>query len=189
MSRETNLKSMFYTAYDASMIASFLARVATKREQERRAMSEFLGEGTHFQSFQMAATPISLAVNVAKNTFTQKGDAAIGRWKAAIELARSLENAELIPPMAVIFGSGLTAIVMPKGNNLSRAAEKTVPASLHDVAKALGQAGLILDDYPQVRELLGQPFIIDWSDLSFLRDSSAKSESTRSTSSSLLGIN
>lgn len=72
---------------------------------------------------------------------------------------------------------------MPKGNNLSRAAEKTVPASLHEVAKALGQAGLILDDYPQVREVLGMPFIIDWSDLSFLRDSSSISAGMRSTSS------
>ncbi len=183
MSRESNLKTMFYTAFDASLIASFLAKVSTKREPERRTMNEFLGEGTHFQSFQIAATPIPLAVNIAKNAFTQKGEAAIERWKAAIELARSLENADLIPPMSVVFGSGLTAIVMPKGNNLSRAAEKSVPASLQDVSKALGQAGLILDDYPQVREVLGIPFIIDWSDLSFLRDSSGKLAGIHSTTS------
>jgi hypothetical protein len=183
MSRETNLKAIFYTAFDASLIACFLAKVSAKREAERRAMSEFIGEGSHFQSFQIAASPIPLAVNVAKSTFTQKGDAAIGRWKAAVELARSLEHADLIPPMCVVSGSGLTAIVMPKGNNLSRAAEKSVPASLNDVSKALGQAGLILDDYPQVREVLGVPFIIDWSDLSFLRDSYGKSAGLRSTTS------
>jgi hypothetical protein len=170
MTRETSLKMMFYSAYDASLIAAFITKLAAMKEPQRRSLNEFLGEGTHFQSFEINTTPIPLALNIAKHSFTQRGEAAVSRWRAAVELARSLEDAELIPPMDVVHVSGLTAIVLPKGHSISRCNAKTVDASLLEASKALGQAGLVLDDYPQVREAQGVPFIIDWSDLTFLRD-------------------
>jgi hypothetical protein len=161
----TQLKEMFYRAYDASRITSFMGRLAAMSEGERRSVQGFLGEGIHFQSFEVAADPLPLAVNIAKVSFSRRGEAALARWEDAIKRARSLEGNSLIPPMDVINSAGLTAIVMPKGKQVSHAGGRVVDSMLLETSRALGQAGLVLDDYPQVREALGVPFIVDWSDL------------------------
>jgi hypothetical protein len=166
---ESELKSLFYQAYDNARISGFLARVAALSETERRNLPGFLGEGSHFQSFEVAATPIHLAVSIAKGSFHKLGDAALRRWSEAMTLAKSLEQAVLVPPMDILQQHGLMAIVMPKGQVVSRQGAKAVNTLLHETAKALGQAGLVLDDYPQIREAEGVPFIVDWSDLTFVR--------------------
>ncbi|MEI6397556.1 MAG: hypothetical protein WCO71_02185 [Pseudomonadota bacterium] len=159
------LREMFYRAYDASLITSFLGRLVAISQNERRSVSGFLGEGIHFQSFEVECYPMPLAVNVAKASFSQRGEAAMARWEDAIRRARSLEGDSLIPPMDVVKASGLTAIVMPKGNLVSQGGDRVIGSMLLETSRALGQAGLVLDDYPQVREALGVPFIVDWSDL------------------------
>ena len=171
MSADMDLKSSFYQAYDIAKIINFLGRIAAMSEAERRSLPGFLGEGSHFQSFEVNARPIHLAVSVSKATFQRQGDAALRRWTEAMSLAKTLNDAVLVPPMDVINHHDLTAIVMPLGQNVSRQGAKAVNSMLHDTARALGQAGLVLDDYPQVREAQGVPFIVDWSDLTFVRSS------------------
>ena len=79
-----------------------------------------------------------------------------------------MEGVDLIPPLEILnFPRGL-AVVLPKGDQLSRGLEKHVDGLLFDMAKALGRAGLALNDYPQLRQAFGVPFIIDWSDLQSL---------------------
>ena len=161
----SQLREMFYRAYDASLITSFMGRLAAMSETERRSVPGFLGEGMHFQSFEVAAVPMPLAVNIAKASFSKRGEAALARWEDAIRRARSLEGDSLIPPMDVVNAFGLTAIVMPKGKQVSQQGTRVLDSMLLETSRALGQAGLVLDDYPQVREALGVPFIVDWSDL------------------------
>lgn len=164
----SNLKSQFYTAYDVSLVNSFLSKISGMCENERRHLNGFLGEGTHFQSFELNVSPIPLAINVAKDSFQKRGQKALDKWQRAIEVARSLDEAALVPPMDVLNVFGLTAVVMPKGKVPERSSTKMLDVMLLDTARALGQAGLALDDYPQVREAQGVPFIVDWSDLTFV---------------------
>jgi hypothetical protein len=171
VSTESELKSLFYQAYDIAKISGFLARVAALPEAERRRLPGFLGEGSHFQSFEVLASPIHLAVSISKGSFQKLGDAALRRWNEAMNLAKSLEQAVLVPPMDVLQQHGVMAIVMPKGQNVSRQGARAVNSMLHETARALGQVGLVLDDYPQIREAQGVPFIVDWSDLTFVKAS------------------
>lgn len=168
MQHPTELKTQFYNSFDASLVNGFLAKIAGMNETERRSMKGFLGEGTHFQSFEIAANPIPLAVNVAKESFVRRGQKAIDKWQRAIEIARSLDDATLVPPMDISYGHGLMAVVMPKGRLPEKTGSKLIDSMLLDTSRALGQAGLALDDYPQIREAMGVPFIVDWSDLSFV---------------------
>lgn len=168
MSFNKNLRTRFYDAYDVSYVMQFISKLATMPEAERRDLPGFLGEGTHFQSFELDSLSLPLAINVGKTSFARRGESALSRWKEAVRVAQSLESASLVPPMDVINAFGLTVLVMPRGKVVSKSGAKVVDALLQDTAKALGQAGLVLDDYPQIREAEGVPFIIDWSDLGFL---------------------
>jgi hypothetical protein len=163
------LKAAFYESFDPSAIAAFLRGLSGKTESQRRDVEGFLGEGSHFQSFRMSTRPLELAVSVAKSTFTNRGELALKRWREALNLARKIEGETLVPPMEVIQSDGLTALVMPRGTDLTKASNAAANQRLHETSKALGSAGLVLDDYPQLRQAQGVPFIIDWSDLGFLR--------------------
>ena len=165
MTRVSDLKALFYASLDESRVTTLLSRLAPMSESSRRSLDQFLGEGSHFQSFELGASPISIVVNVAKGSFTKGGDVSINRWCEAISRASSIDSDTLIPPMLVFRQAGLVAIVMPKGQTVGREASKTVNQKLVATAKALGNAGLVMDDYPQVRETMGVPFIVDWSDL------------------------
>lgn len=164
---EIGLKQFFYSSFDESAIATILSRLARIAEIDRRQEKNFIGEGTHFQSFELSTKPLALVANVAKNSFTRQGDAAVSRWQEALSLAQSLEAPTLVPPLAIVRSAGLLAIVMPKGLEVARGQAKLIDQQLIDTAKALGSLGLVLDDYPQIREAMGVPFIIDWSDLAF----------------------
>jgi hypothetical protein len=166
-----NLKPAFYETFDPSVIMSFLQKLAPLSESQRRQIDGFLGEGMHFQSFGLATTPLELAVSVAKETFTGKGDLAIDHWRDAVNQARKIEGDTLVPPMEILQHMGLTALVMPKGRQMSKDFCALTDIRLQETSKALGGAGLVLDDYPQLREAQGVPFIIDWSDLKFSKPS------------------
>ena len=105
---------------------------------------------------------------MAKSSFAKKGTGALERWQKAVSIARSIEGETLVPPMDVITAFELIAIVMPRGRDIGRDGATVITAMLFETAKALGSVGLVLDDYPQLREAMGVPFIIDWSDLAFL---------------------
>jgi len=169
MNRETHLRSRFYNVFDSAALTSFVARLSEMSEEARRGHTKFIGEGAHFQSFEFAAGGLALAVNLAKMSFVRRGDLAIARWKDALSLARNLEHVDLIPPMELLaLNANTIAIVMPKGEIVSKTRGRHVESLICDTAKALSRAGLVLDDYPQVREVEGVPFIIDWSDLCFV---------------------
>jgi hypothetical protein len=168
MQRVSDLKSLFYASFDESRVITLLSRLAPMSESARRSLDQFIGEGSHFQSFEVSASPISLVLNVAKDSFTRGGDLTVKRWCEAISRVRNIEDAALVPPMNVIQHGGLTAIVMPKGQDVGRECAKLLNQKLIETAKALGHAGLVMDDYPQVRQANGVPFIIDWSDLAIV---------------------
>lgn len=163
-----DLKASFYASFDESRVTTLLSRLAPMSEQSRRSLDNFLGEGSHFQSFELLGSPINLVVNVAKASFTKAGDVHLKRWCEAIGRAKSIDGETLIPPMAVIRHAGLVAVAMPKGQDVSRETSRGINHKLMTTAKALGSAGLVMDDYPQVRQLQGVPFIIDWSDLALV---------------------
>jgi hypothetical protein len=168
MTRFPDLKAMFYASFDESRAATLLSHLAPLSESARRSLAQFIGEGSHFQSFELVASPLSLAVNIAKTSFTKGGDLWVKRWCEAIARARQIEEDTLVPPMTVIHHAGLTAIVMPKGQDVGRDCAKLLNQKLVLTAKALGHAGLVMDDYPQVRQANGVPFIVDWSDLALV---------------------
>jgi hypothetical protein len=168
---ELDLKLLFYQAYDSAKVAGFISRVSALAESERRTVEGFLGEGSHFQSFEVPAKPIYLAVSIAKKAFQKQGDVALRRWAEAMGVAKSLDHATLVPPLDIINQDGVVAVVMPRGQAMSRQRARAVSTMLHDTARALGQAGLVLDDYPQIFEAQGVPFIVDWSDLAFAKTS------------------
>lgn len=168
MTRGNDLQARFYTSFDGSALMSFVQRLVGLSEEERRGLDFFLGEGFHFQSFEYKAQSLPMAVNLAKPSFLRQGDLALNRWKKAMDIARTMEQVSLIPPMEIISGKNYLAVVMPKGAVLPRNRERGIDDLLRDTAKALSQVGLALDDYPQLREALGVPFIIDWSDLNFV---------------------
>lgn len=168
MSRDQDLKSLFYASFDESAVNTFLSKVSKMPESERRSLPNFLGEGAHFQCFELSSRPLALVVNVAKSSFAKKGTGALERWQKAVSIARSIEGETLVPPMDVITAFELIAIVMPRGRDIGRDGATVITAMLFETAKALGSVGLVLDDYPQLREAMGVPFIIDWSDLAFL---------------------
>jgi hypothetical protein len=168
MKQATDLQSRFYNSFDGSALLSFVHRLLNLSDEEKRGLDSFLGEGFHFQSFEYKAHALPLAVNLAKSSFLRQGDLVLNRWKRAMEIARSMERVSLIPPMEVISGQNYLAVVMPKGQVLAKIQERKVDDLLRDTAKALSEVGLALDDYPQLREACGVPFIIDWSDLNFV---------------------
>lgn len=168
MKRVNNLYSSFYTSFDPSVVLGFVVRLISRSEEERRRLDSFLGEGYHFQSFECQANSLALAVNVAKSSFLNQGDIVLQRWKKAIDIARAMETVSLMPPMEIIRGADYLAIVMPKGQTIDRSSAQNIDELLRETARALGEVGLALDDYPQLREACGVPFIIDWSDLNFV---------------------
>ena len=168
MGRDQEVRVRFYRAFDAPLLSQFISKLLTLSEAERRSHDSMLGEGIHFQSFELAINSFPMAINIAKESFMAGGDLHISRWKAAMERIRTMEGVDLIPPLEILnFPRGL-AVVLPKGDQLSRGLEKHVDGLLFDMAKALGRAGLALNDYPQLRQAFGVPFIIDWSDLQSL---------------------
>jgi hypothetical protein len=167
MKAQFNIKESFYLSFDPSRITTFLNSLSLKSEASRRNENSFLGEGTHFQSFQLSTSPIPLAVNVAKGVFMEKSATEVDQWIDSIKKLRSIEFQDLIPPLEVVRSDGLLAIVMPKGKPLQRkgAVAREASDALIQTSRALGHAGLVLDDYPQLVECGGVVFINDWSDL------------------------
>jgi hypothetical protein len=168
MNHENQLRANFYRYYDPVALYQFINRIQSMSEDARRGLPSFLGEGVHFQSFEHGAGEFIMAVNIAKSAFLRRGDLDVRRWKDAMDIARSIDQVDLIPPMEVLSIGDSLAVIMPKGDEVPRAKGRKLEAKLLDTARALGKAGLVLDDYPQLREVAGIPFIIDWSDLSFV---------------------
>lgn len=163
----TDLRDEFYRSFDATRITDLLAKLSEMSESDRRKHPHFLGEGTHFQSFALSASPMPIAVNVAKQSFTKRGPQELERWRHSVSELRMLETKELVPPIEVVQYANLTAIIMPKGSPLTRkgAVARSLDDKLQETSRALGKAGLVLDDYPQLVEYDGHYFINDWSDL------------------------
>lgn len=168
MAQNLSLRRLFYQSFDSSVVTQFVQRLTAVSEAERRGFDHFLGEGFHFQSFLLHNKTLPLAINLAKNSFLKQGEVSLSRWKNAIEVAKNLHGISLIPPMEILTSNNYLAIVMPKGQSLPRGDERQIDGLLCDAAKALGRVGLVLDDYPQLRQASGVPFIIDWSDLNFI---------------------
>lgn len=167
MTTATSLNTPFFQSFDASRISSLIQKLSKMSEAERRKQPDFLGEGAHFQTFELAAKPLSLVVKIAKTSFLDHRGIDAKRWRKAISQLKQIEHRSLIPPMEVLEYQGLIALVMPKGRHLTRSATLTpaIETELYETALALGKAGLVLDDYPQLIECQGIPFIRDWSDL------------------------
>lgn len=165
MDRDYQVRVRFYQAFDAPVVSQFVSKLLGLSEVERRAHRALLGEGVHFQSFELLVNDFSMAVNLAKESFLAAGDLYVSRWKADLEKVRTLQGVDLIPPIEILSFSRGLAVVLPKGDQLSKALEKRAEAMLLEMARALGHLGLALNDYPQLRQTLGVPFIIDWSDL------------------------
>ena len=161
------LKVPFYDSYDASAVHSVLERLSALSENARRQLPNFLGEGLHFQSFALASSPLPLVLNIAKESFLARSPADIARWRKAMLDLRHIDDAALVPPMEVVRSGELLAIVMPRGERVKKGAAyaNQIEEKLLATARALGKAGLALDDYPQILEQGGVPFINDWSDL------------------------
>lgn len=168
MSRDNLLYAQFYVAFDESALLQFVYGLIALSEQERRGHGAFLGEGFHFQSFSVSTASLPLVVNIAKSSFLRQGDVGLNRWKRAIEIAKAQEETTLIPPMEILSGDDYLAIVMPKGQLVPKSQGREIDQLLINTAKDLRRSGLVLDDYPQVRQAFGIPFIIDWSDLNFV---------------------
>lgn len=162
-----SLKTAFFQSFDASSISSLTQRLAKMSESERRNHSDFLGEGLHFQTFQLRTQPMNLVVKVAKSSFVDQGFQELKRWRRAIQQLKTVSYNTLIPPMEVIENAGVIAIIMPRGQHLGKQPTLSLPldTELYETAQALRQAGLVLDDYPQLLQCNGIPFIRDWSDL------------------------
>lgn len=165
MDRDYQVRVKFYQAFDASFVSQFVSKLLGLSEVERRGHQSLLGEGFHFQSFDLLVNGFPMAVNIAKESFLAAGDLRVSRWKADLEKVRALEGIDLIPPLEILSFSRGLAVVLPKGDQLSKTLEKRAEAMLLEMARALGHAGLALNDYPQLRQTFGVPFIIDWSDL------------------------
>ena len=142
-----------------------LQAVSTARDTQR----QLAALRSHVLELTQQAQQLQLQEEVVVTRV--RGEAALARWEDGIRRARSLEGDSLIPPMDVIKCSGLTAIVMPRGKQVAQSCGRTIDAMLLETSRTLGKAGLFLDDYPQVREALGVPFIIDWSDLTTISNS------------------
>lgn len=171
MDAALNLKTPFFQSFDASSISSLMQRLAKLSETERRRHPDFLGEGLHFQTFGLAAKPLPLVVKLAKSSFLEQGFTKVKQWRQAIQHLKTVEATNLIPPMEVIENDGVIGLVMPKGQHLAKNQTLALPleAKLFEMAQALRQAGLVLDDYPQLLHHDGIPFIRDWSDLQMIR--------------------
>ncbi|MCX6117102.1 MAG: hypothetical protein NT027_06150 [Proteobacteria bacterium] len=169
-SQKLDFEASFYAAFDPSKIESFLQEMSQKSEQSRLQLPNFIGEGTHFQSFELQSKPMNLAINIAKQTFVKRGPRLIEKWKSALRSLKNADCKDLIPPFEVIQYIGLLAIVMPKGSPLNRkgAQAKSTFSVLEETSKSLSRMGLVLDDYPQLVECNGNIFICDWSDLQSL---------------------
>lgn len=164
------LKTAFFQSFDASQASSLTQRLAKMTETERRNQSDFLGEGLHFQTFQLSSKPMNLVIKVAKSSFLNQGFQELKRWRRAIQQLKTVTHNTLIPPMEVFEYAGMIAVVMPRGQHLSKQPTLSVPldTELYETAQALRQAGLVLDDYPQLLQCNGIPFIRDWSDLQLI---------------------
>ena len=165
-----SLKTAFFQSFDASAISSLTQRLAKMNETERRAHGDFLGEGLHFQTFHINTKPMNLVVKVAKSSFLKQGFHELKQWRQAIQQLKNVAYNALIPPMEVMEHSGMIAVVMPKGQHLNKQPTLSVPldTELYETAQSLRQAGLVLDDYPQLLQCNGIPFIRDWSDLQLI---------------------
>ena len=172
------LKARFYESFDASSVLSFVERINRLSEPERHNLPQCIGEGIHFQCFALDTQPLPLVANVAKRSFLDRGPGAVERWQKAIQDLRHVDDAELVPPMEVIRTHDILVLVMPRGKPIKGPGSgrtKTLETKLIATARALGKAGLILDDYPQILEQGGTPFINDWSDLSRLNAGPSRS--------------
>ena len=163
----SSLKEDFYQSLDHSAVTSFIERICKIPEQERRNVEGFLGEGSHFQSFSLNSKPLPLAINVAKASFLAQGPSAISRWKNAVRDLRTIETQALVPPIECIQSLDQIALVMPQGRPMpgKMVSAQGLDQALNETSRALGKAGLVLDDYPQLVECRGRFFINDWSDL------------------------
>ncbi len=163
----SQLTTPFYQSFDASRVTSLMERLGSLSEAERIRHPDFIGAGLHFQAFHLPTKPMPLVLKIAKSSFFEQGPMAVRRWRRAIQHLKDLETNILIPPMEVIDYNGLIAIVMPRGEHLTQQATflKPIQDSLLETAHALREAGLVLDDYPQLLQCQGVPFIRDWSDL------------------------
>lgn len=164
---QSQLAKPFYQSFDASQISSLMDRLGAMSEAERHRHPDYIGEGLHFQTFLLPTKPMRLVLKIAKSSFFEQGPMGIRRWRRAIQHLKEVDVNALIPPMEVLDYNGLIGLVMPKGEHLTQHATflKPIQDSLLETAHALREAGLVLDDYPQLLQCDGVAFIRDWSDL------------------------
>jgi hypothetical protein len=179
MDTERWLAAAFYAAFDESRLMMLVSRLGSLSEASRRGVEAYLGEGAHFQSFSVQSSPIDLVLKVAKSSFTQLGERRVKQWFEALDSIKGIQQGGLVPPMKAFRHDDLILMAMPKGGCLGGEQSTIIQEKLAVTKQALGQLGLTLDDYPQVLQAVGVPFIIDWSDLEVCQKSLSYKESMR----------
>lgn len=157
----------FYRSFDADLALTLAADLSKT--------GEFLGEGRHFRSYRLRSRgSLDLVLNLAKPAFGLADGPKVGAWRGYMKALQRLAH-PLLPPLEVLpSGEAAAAFVMPYCEEIIP--EKSwddlgLRALLETFEAELALAGLILDDYWQLRSCQGHPFVTDFSELMSLSSS------------------
>lgn len=160
--RRDNIVKDFYASFDPS----WLWQEWNRAEQSARTLVS--GEGRHFRSYRIRGrTTLDLALNVAKPQFHRSSPIDRREW---IGLMRKLKavNHPLLPPTEVLSEQDdeRLLIIQPYCEEaLSLSEMPALRPLLSELEELLAREGLMLDDYWQLRNCRGHPFVIDFSEL------------------------
>jgi hypothetical protein len=153
------LKTEFYSQFDRSKAELWLEL----SDQEMEGKGRLLGTGSHFRAWAVGGVVFKRAL---PDTFGKKGALNLRGWQEA--LAKAPGVGELMPPFELLVLGEQVGMVMPFGSEpMAMAGKAWFPLADRtlEFERALTQAGLVLDDVPQIRCRAGVPFLVDLSDL------------------------
>lgn len=160
--RRDDIVKEFYANFDPSWLWQEWSRV------ERSPRTLIVGEGRHFKSYRIRGKgSLDLALNVAKQQFHKNSTVSRREW---IGLMRKLKTVihPLLPPTEVLSEQDdeRLLIIQPYcEETLSLSEMPAIRPLLQELEKLLASHGLVLDDYWQLRNCRGHPFVIDFSEL------------------------
>lgn len=154
---KSDLVNKFYRSYDPSLVQQHL-------DTNCRQLTT-IGRGYHFTSYRiMGQAGLHLALSLARPGFLI--GSRLQDWLAGLELVNNMKH-PLIPPLAWGVHQERGFYVTPYGpDSVTR---QQFSEELKTLANDLRDKGLHLDDYWQLRQWEGHPFVIDWSDLKRLK--------------------
>ena len=168
-----SLRKGFYQAYDPSMLQNLL--MDHTRLTGLSARGKCIGQGTHFQSFQIDGRgPLSLVLSVATSEFAGGLVSGHQTWYQAMTRLKSLDL-PLVPPFEILrherADHATLGFVTPFGRQKQEKASshwQPLDGLINGLHAELHKNQLCLQDVVQIRCAEGIPFVIDWSDLIFI---------------------